>query len=720
MFRTTQQLGYYTLLRRLGSGNFGEVWLAESNDDSVLRVAIKLPRNEQVEWKTITQKIGLWVICGKHPNILPFIEARIFGGQIAIISEYAPDGSLEDMLRKQGSLSWQQAVEMTIGILNGLTHLHSSGIIHRDLKPANILLQGNTPRLADFGISRVMTGNSLSQTVAGTPAYMSPEAFDGKRNTQTDMWSVSVILYRMLTGALPFPQKDSTALIGAIVLSEPEPLQDSLPRQLRDIVTIGLNKNPLERFQNTDEMSKTLQDFLDDIFHQETNTIYDTDAEPFRCGFVNYYLSNKESESEDSFLVSESTPLSESKVTIWRPSLIPYRKGDKWGFCNQDKHIVIEPKYEVAYKFSEGLSLVIADNKRGYINEFGHLMIPCIYDRASDFREGFALVKLDSKVGYIEKRGNHITPLKYDHGHLFNNDLARVRVNGKVGVIDKLGQEIVSTKYDEIGDFSEGLAWVKLNDKCGFIDRKGDVIIPLKYDSLLTPEEFSDGLVCIALEKKWGFIDRLGFEVIPFKYDWATKFSERLAAVGLNTRYGFINKSGDEIIPMIYGESDLHCSHHMFLSKGFNEGLAKVLREDRYYDDPDNPDDFIPESYYGFIDSSGNEVITFIYDGASDFNEGLAQVYRLEFSSSGSKRKYGFIDRNGKEIISLKYDVAIDFSEGMAPIKVENKWGFVDKNGKEIIPPKYDSVESFSNGLALVELTGIRFYIDKDGIEYFG
>ncbi len=136
MFREGQQIGLYTLIRKLGRGGFGEVWLAEK---AKTYFAIKFPYKEQIDWRTITQEIGLWVLCGEHENVLPLIGAKNFDGQIAIISEYAQDGSLEELLKEKGKLPVNEAIEITIGILKGLAHLHESGVIHRDLKPANIL-----------------------------------------------------------------------------------------------------------------------------------------------------------------------------------------------------------------------------------------------------------------------------------------------------------------------------------------------------------------------------------------------------------------------------------------------------------------------------------------------------------------------------------------------------------------------------------------------------
>src|SRR5262249_22312245 len=131
-------------------------------------------------------------------------------------------------------------------------------IIHRDLKPANILLQGVTPRIADFGISRVFKSTSQSAVMAGTPAYMAPEAFSRRRNEQTDLWSVGVILHQILAGRLPFVGQDMAEIMGAILTEEPETLPASVPAWLRQAIAKALKKNPAERYQSAREMLKAL------------------------------------------------------------------------------------------------------------------------------------------------------------------------------------------------------------------------------------------------------------------------------------------------------------------------------------------------------------------------------------------------------------------------------------------------------------------------------
>lgn len=265
MFNSGQQIGNYTLISRLGRGGFGEVWLAERRAKFVTtKVAVKLPLDEQVDHETIKQEATLWEKASGHPNVLPIIDADEYDGQIIIVSEYAPDGSLDEWLKKHGKIPFEKAVEMTIKILDGLEFLHSRNIIHRDLKPANILLQGETPRLADFGISRALraTASSQSSNVSGTFAYMPPEGFDGKRSIQTDIWSVGVNLYQFLTGVLPFPQKEPSALIAAIMMRDFVPLTSDIPQNLRTVISKALAKNPENRYVSAGQMREDLRRIL--------------------------------------------------------------------------------------------------------------------------------------------------------------------------------------------------------------------------------------------------------------------------------------------------------------------------------------------------------------------------------------------------------------------------------------------------------------------------
>ncbi len=262
MVRAGDRIGPYVLVRRIGGGQFGVVWLAERRTSiTSTQVALKLARDEDVELEAIRQEAAVWVKASGHPNVLPIIEADLYDGQAVIVSEYAPGGSLDDWVKQHGGKapSIDAAIEMVSGILAGLEHLHARRIIHRDLKPGNILLQGETPRLADFGISGVLKSSTRSTLSRGTPAYMSPEAFDGKFSEQTDIWSTAVILYQLLSGRLPFPQRDLASLMGAITRHLPHPLPGSIPAALQDVVASALQRSLEHRYKSAAEMRKALR-----------------------------------------------------------------------------------------------------------------------------------------------------------------------------------------------------------------------------------------------------------------------------------------------------------------------------------------------------------------------------------------------------------------------------------------------------------------------------
>src|SRR5262245_30666231 len=268
MPKASDRIGPYQLIHKLGAGGFAEVWLAQDFSGSSPReVAVKTPHDSEIDLDALLQEATLWARATGHLNVLEFLAARVFDGQVVLVSEYAPDGSVKDWLSRHGGRapSVEAVVEMTRGILAGLEHLHTRGIIHRDIKPENVLLLGATPRLADFGISRVLKSTGKNTFIAGTPHYMAPEAFNRRRNQQADLWSVGVMLYQMLSGRLPFEGNDWAELYGAILNECPEPLPATLPEWLRQVVAKTLTKEPEQRYQSAREMREALRQFERDI-----------------------------------------------------------------------------------------------------------------------------------------------------------------------------------------------------------------------------------------------------------------------------------------------------------------------------------------------------------------------------------------------------------------------------------------------------------------------
>lgn len=148
-------IGKYTIAAELGSGTFGIVYLVEWLSSKGKRQgALKILKDPK--FKDILEEVSTWARVSHHPNILTFIGATEHGKQILLISECATDGNLESWIKSRAGKKEfvESAVSLMLGVLSGLEHLHNYDIVHRDIKPANILLKGNTPLLADFGLAR--------------------------------------------------------------------------------------------------------------------------------------------------------------------------------------------------------------------------------------------------------------------------------------------------------------------------------------------------------------------------------------------------------------------------------------------------------------------------------------------------------------------------------------------------------------------------------------
>jgi serine/threonine protein kinase len=658
MFYSGKQIGNYTLVKILGQGSFGEVWLATRQTKFITtKVAIKLPNSEQIDSEAIKQEAILWEQASGHPNVLPIIEADEYEGQILIVSEYAADGTLGDLLSKRGFLPVKKAIEISIGILNGLEFLHSRQIIHRDIKPANILLQGNIPRLTDFGLSRAISGNSLSMSISvnGTPYYMSPEAFNRKRNRQTDIWSFGVVLYKMLTGKMPFQGNDVAEIYASVFTKEAAPMSAHIPLAVQEIVFKCLKKNPLERYQDVVEIREDLVNCQGILSAEKAQPKYldDVSQDKFKIETAESALAFQTDENlevENTKQNSFSLPrkkrgyfkylaaacllflsvFASGFYIISKLTPVPFRQGDKFGYAKWSKDMVIGAKYDRAFPFSENFALV-ANGKTNVDKSF------------------------TGKYGFIDKSGREIIPIQYDYAESFSDGLA------KVGKLDNSSNKMFY----------------------GFINSRGDEMIPLIYEDA---RSFSDSLAVVKWQGKWGAINDKGTPQIPLKYESLAEFSEDLAAFQMNDKFGFINKSGEEIIPAIYD----------FAGK-YADGNAPVKKDGKAF----------------FIDKKGKEIFSFKYDAASNFSEGLAFVKQ--------NGKSGFIIKDGTEAIHFQYENDFsEFSEGLAGVRQNGKFGFIDKGGRIAVSFKYSSAEKLKGNVALVRTEdGTEFYVGYDGTEFY-
>src|SRR5882757_6940203 len=218
--------GRYRLDDVLGRGGMSEVWLAEDLELGRL-VAIKLlaPDADNARFEREARAVASLA----HPNITQLYDYGEDGGRPYIVLEYVPGGTLEERLRSGSTLSDDETFGIAAGIAAGLAHAHARGVVHRDLKPANVLFdEEGRPKLADFGIARMAAGEGTlteAGTVLGTAAYISPEQAAGEpASAASDVYSFGVMLYRMLTGRLPFESNNPMELVALHRDAEPPPV----------------------------------------------------------------------------------------------------------------------------------------------------------------------------------------------------------------------------------------------------------------------------------------------------------------------------------------------------------------------------------------------------------------------------------------------------------------------------------------------------------------
>lgn len=255
-------VSHYQITAELGSGGMGTVYLAE--DEQLKRpVALKFMSSryaDDLEMRSRFIREAQAAAALNHPNIVPIHEVSEHDGRPFIAMEYVDGPSLKS-LATAGDLSWEQILDITSQICEGLQAAHDAGIIHRDIKPGNILLgTNNRIRLVDFGLA-MKTGADQpppDNSTLGTIAYASPEQLqDDELTPASDLFSLGVVLYQLITGELPFTGKYEAAVMHAVTNLDPvlpSTIRHDIPEQLERIVVRLLQKKSADRYQSATEV----------------------------------------------------------------------------------------------------------------------------------------------------------------------------------------------------------------------------------------------------------------------------------------------------------------------------------------------------------------------------------------------------------------------------------------------------------------------------------
>ena len=256
---STALAGRYTLVRELGQGGMGAVFLGK--DVKLGReVAIKVlpPHTRAYLGSERFQREVQLVARLSHPHVVPLFEADEVDEFLYYVMEYVEGESLAQRLTRQGPLPLDEAVRIIAEVGDALQYAHEHGIVHRDVKPANILLSGGHARVTDFGIAKSVAeseeGKTLTGTgvTVGTAAYMSPEQASGERriDARSDVYALAAVLYEMLAGEPPFTGPNAQAIVARILVDAPRAvrtIRPNVPAHVDQALLAGLSKVPADR-----------------------------------------------------------------------------------------------------------------------------------------------------------------------------------------------------------------------------------------------------------------------------------------------------------------------------------------------------------------------------------------------------------------------------------------------------------------------------------------
>jgi eukaryotic-like serine/threonine-protein kinase len=256
VFFRGQIVGKYKVLSTIGSGGFGIVYLAEDTWIDK-KVALKVPHKQGVNFGELLKEPRLLATLN-HPNIVTIVTAEKQENVFFIVMEFVPGETLETIVSREGALDLTRALDYTCQICNAVDHAHRHGVVHRDLRPSNVLITDNgLLKVTDFGTSRFLEIAAHGTTVIGSPPYMAPEQFRGKAVFASDLYSVGVTMYQMLTGVLPYDSPSLTdldRLMRGELLSPPRLKNARIPKAINDIVMKALAPDVPARYQRASDL----------------------------------------------------------------------------------------------------------------------------------------------------------------------------------------------------------------------------------------------------------------------------------------------------------------------------------------------------------------------------------------------------------------------------------------------------------------------------------
>ena len=276
----------YQIIRLIGEGGMANVYLAH---DIILdrMVAVKILRGDLADDEKFVRRFQREAIAASsltHPNIVGMYDVGEDNGDYFIVMEYINGKTLKSLIKKRGALTLPEVMDIMMQLLDGIKCAHDSYIIHRDIKPQNVLiLDDGTVKITDFGIATALNNNELTQTnsVMGSVHYLPPEQANGGSTTvKSDIYSLGILMYELLTGKLPFKGENAVEIaikqmreeIPSVCLINPE-----IPQSIENVILKACAKNPKNRYDSVAEMQEDLKTALDPERRNEPRYVYKFD-----------------------------------------------------------------------------------------------------------------------------------------------------------------------------------------------------------------------------------------------------------------------------------------------------------------------------------------------------------------------------------------------------------------------------------------------------------
>jgi serine/threonine-protein kinase len=273
----------YEIISNIGEGGMANVYLAH---DTILdrKVAIKILRGDLASDEKFVrrfQREALSASSLSHPNIVEMYDVGEDNGEYYIVMEYIKGKTLKQLLKKRSFLTVPEVIDIMLQLTDGLAQAHDLYIIHRDIKPQNILiLENGLVKITDFGIAMALNASNLTQTnsVMGSVHYLSPEQASGKGSTiKSDIYSLGIIMYELLTGKLPFKGENAIEIALKQLKDQMPNIRkqiSDIPQSIENIILKATAKNPKNRYNSVREMHEDLKTALNEDKINEPRHVY--------------------------------------------------------------------------------------------------------------------------------------------------------------------------------------------------------------------------------------------------------------------------------------------------------------------------------------------------------------------------------------------------------------------------------------------------------------